>query len=70
MFRDPQVWKRTLHEVEEEAARLGSPVQGLSASPLVGAKGNREFFFHLVKGGEKQLIDIDFELESMKLDLQ
>ena len=70
VIRDPQIWKRTLQEVAEEATRLGAPVQGMAASPLVGAKGNREFFFHLIKGADKQLIDIDFELESMKLDLQ
>ena len=70
MIRDPQIWKRTLQEVAEEATRLGAPVQGMAAAPLVGAKGNREFFFHLIKGADKQLIDIDFELESMKLDLQ
>ena len=70
VIRDPRVWERTLGQVAEEAARVGAPLQGMVVSPLTGAKGNREFFFHLIKGAEKKLIDIPQELRSMKLNHQ
>ena len=68
VIRDPQVWERTLGQVAEEAARVGAALQGMAVSPLTGAKGNREFFFHLVNGSKKQLVDIPQELRSMKLN--
>ena len=68
VIRDPQVWERTLGQVAEEAARVGAALQGMVVSPLTGAKGNREFFFHLVNGSKKQLVDIPQELRSMKLN--
>lgn len=70
VIRDPRVWKRTLGQVAEEAARVGAPLQGMVVSPITGAKGNREFFFHLIKGAKKQLVDISQELRSMKLNHQ
>ena len=70
VIRDPQVWERTLGQVAEEAARVGAALQGMVVSPLTGAKGNREFFFHLVNGSKKQLVDIPQELRSMKLNHQ
>jgi len=70
VIRDPRVWERTLGQVAEEAARVGAPLQGMVVSPLSGAKGNREFFFHLIKGAEKQIVDISQELRSMKLNHQ
>ena len=68
VIRDPRVWERTLGQVAEEAARVGAALQGMVVSPLTGAKGNREFFFHLVNGSKKQLVDIPQELRSMKLN--
>jgi hypothetical protein len=38
--------------VATEARRLGYVVEGACASPVTGAEGNREFFLHLVHGGE------------------
>ncbi len=70
VIRDPRVWERTLGEVAEEAARVGAPLQEMAVSPLAGAKGNREFFFHLIKGSKKQFVDVSKELRSMKLNLQ
>ncbi len=70
VIHDPRVWERTLREVAEEAARVGAPLQEMAVSPLAGAKGNREFFFHLIKGSKKQFVDVSKELRSMKLNLQ
>jgi len=68
VIRDPRIWKRTLKEVQEEANTLGAPLQKITASPLSGARGNREFFVHLKIGGEQQPINIDLVIEEMKLD--
>ena len=38
---------RVIEEIEESAARLGYESRGLVQSPLLGPKGNKEFFLHL-----------------------
>ena len=49
---DPLLHLQTLRDVAVEAQRLGYAVRGACRSPLPGAEGNREFFLHLVPGGE------------------
>ena len=67
IIRDPVIWKRTLKEVQEEANTLGAPLQRVTASPLSGARGNREFFVHLKIGGGQAAINMDLVIEEMKL---
>ncbi|OGP19122.1 MAG: hemolysin [Deltaproteobacteria bacterium GWA2_57_13] len=43
---------RVIGEIQEAARGLGFKVAGVIESPLLGPKGNKEFFIHLVKGEE------------------
>jgi len=43
VVRDPAVHRRVLHEVTAAAEDLGLDLLGLTASPILGADGNREF---------------------------
>ncbi len=48
VVRDPAVHERVLREVAEQVPDWGGRVAGWVDSGLPGAKGNREFFLHLV----------------------
>ena len=50
VVRDPAVHRRVLREVIAAADALGLGVQGVTASPLLGPAGNREFLIHLRPG--------------------
>jgi 23S rRNA (cytidine1920-2'-O)/16S rRNA (cytidine1409-2'-O)-methyltransferase len=43
IVRDPDVWLRTLHEVESSFAALNASMMDVMASPITGADGNVEF---------------------------
>jgi 23S rRNA (cytidine1920-2'-O)/16S rRNA (cytidine1409-2'-O)-methyltransferase len=43
VIRDPEVWDRVQREVEDYLVDAGCAVLGWVDSPIVGAKGNREF---------------------------
>ena len=45
---------RVIEEIKEAATAINLDVRGLSESPLLGPKGNREFFLYLVKCNEMQ----------------
>ena len=47
VVRDPEVHRRVLDDVVAGAAGWGAQVLGVEPSPLLGPKGNREFFVHL-----------------------
>jgi 23S rRNA (cytidine1920-2'-O)/16S rRNA (cytidine1409-2'-O)-methyltransferase len=49
---DRSLHLQALREVAKEAQRLGYAVRGACSSPVPGAEGNREFFLHLVPGGD------------------
>ena len=51
VVRDPTVHEEVLVRVVGEAARLGFGARGLCRSPILGQRGNREFFVHWVPGG-------------------
>jgi 23S rRNA (cytidine1920-2'-O)/16S rRNA (cytidine1409-2'-O)-methyltransferase len=57
VVRDPEVWRRVLHEVAREAPGWGAEVAGVVDSGLPGPKGNREFFLHLVQRERPELPD-------------
>ncbi len=47
VVRDPALHRSVLERVAGTAAELGLTVWGLTASPLLGPMGNREFWLHL-----------------------
>jgi 23S rRNA (cytidine1920-2'-O)/16S rRNA (cytidine1409-2'-O)-methyltransferase len=47
VVRDPEVHRRVLDDVVAGAASWGARVLAVEPSPLLGPKGNREFFVHL-----------------------
>jgi 23S rRNA (cytidine1920-2'-O)/16S rRNA (cytidine1409-2'-O)-methyltransferase len=47
VVRDPEVHRRVVEEVLARASEWGARSLGAQPSPLVGPKGNREFFVHL-----------------------
>lgn len=50
VVREPAVHRRVLHDVLTSASELGFGVQGVTASPLKGPAGNREFLALLQLG--------------------
>jgi 23S rRNA (cytidine1920-2'-O)/16S rRNA (cytidine1409-2'-O)-methyltransferase len=54
IVRDPELQLQALRDVAAFAQAAGYGVRGACPSPLTGATGNREFFLHLVPGGEAQ----------------
>jgi len=52
IVREPRLHVEALARVGEAASVAGFGVRAACASPLSGAEGNREFFLHLVAGGE------------------
>ena len=47
VIRDPQMHARLIGRFAAWCVKNGLRVRGLTASPLLGPAGNREFFFHL-----------------------
>jgi 23S rRNA (cytidine1920-2'-O)/16S rRNA (cytidine1409-2'-O)-methyltransferase len=47
VVRDPEVWKRVLHDVSEHSLTWEAELAGVADSGLPGPKGNREFFLYL-----------------------
>jgi 23S rRNA (cytidine1920-2'-O)/16S rRNA (cytidine1409-2'-O)-methyltransferase len=52
VVRSPAEHLRVIEEIKESAARLGYESRGLVESPLLGPKGNKEFFLHLTPARE------------------
>lgn len=52
VVRDPQLHREAVLKVTVNAGVLGFKWKGLTPSPLLGPKGNREFFIHLGWIGE------------------
>jgi len=49
VVRNPEVHKKVVEEIKEFCMGLGLSVIGVCESPLMGPKGNREFFIYLSK---------------------
>jgi len=47
VVRSPEEHKRVIDEISAAAVGIGYHVFGVTESPLLGPKGNREFFIHL-----------------------
>lgn len=50
VVRDPEIHRNVLTELGSWCTERGMIVQGVTASPVKGPKGNREFLFYLVPG--------------------
>jgi 23S rRNA (cytidine1920-2'-O)/16S rRNA (cytidine1409-2'-O)-methyltransferase len=50
IVRDPGQHAAVIERIRSEAGKLGCTVLGVTDSPLLGQKGNREFLIHLRKG--------------------
>jgi 23S rRNA (cytidine1920-2'-O)/16S rRNA (cytidine1409-2'-O)-methyltransferase len=50
VVRDPAQHRQVLERMSAWCEDTGWPARGVTASPLVGPKGNREFFLHLARG--------------------
>ena len=51
VVRSPEEHRRVIEEIKEAAISLQLEVAGVAESPLLGPKGNREFFIYLRKRG-------------------
>jgi 23S rRNA (cytidine1920-2'-O)/16S rRNA (cytidine1409-2'-O)-methyltransferase len=49
VVRDPLLHQKVIDRIVEFSRRLGLKVLGVAESPLLGPKGNKEFFIHLRK---------------------
>jgi len=49
IVRDDKKVEKVLHDVRAFSEESGLEVRGLTPSPILGAKGNREFLIHLIK---------------------
>ena len=47
VVRDPEVHRRVLLDVTDHARTIGLATAGVTASPILGPEGNREFLVHL-----------------------
>ena len=63
VVRDPAHHRAVLGRVARFAVLHGWHVRGVTASPLKGPKGNREFFLHLTKTGRTRA-DVAAMIES------
>jgi 23S rRNA (cytidine1920-2'-O)/16S rRNA (cytidine1409-2'-O)-methyltransferase len=52
VIQDVTVHRDVLREIGDWAATEGWTVRGVAASPIRGAEGNREFFYHLAFSGD------------------
>ena len=59
VIRDPRVHARVLGRVIAWVIGRGFRLRGLVPSPITGDKGNREFFFWVVKGLHPAVDDVD-----------
>lgn len=59
VVRDPDVWRRVLRSVAEDARRRELVPVGLMASPVRGPAGNVEFPLHVRRGGETPALDVE-----------
>jgi 23S rRNA (cytidine1920-2'-O)/16S rRNA (cytidine1409-2'-O)-methyltransferase len=50
VIRNSETHEKVLNDVGQGCVEYGFEIAGITASPITGAKGNREFLFHLKKG--------------------
>jgi 23S rRNA (cytidine1920-2'-O)/16S rRNA (cytidine1409-2'-O)-methyltransferase len=66
IISDPEVWRRTLHEVIAALEERGACIMGAMASPLRGTQGNVEFLVHARRGAPAHgAVDVDGIVDSV-----
>ncbi len=65
VVRDPETHRAVLARLAEIMPRFDLLVRGVTASPILGPKGNREFFFHLSGQRPSPAFDISRAIESV-----
>jgi 23S rRNA (cytidine1920-2'-O)/16S rRNA (cytidine1409-2'-O)-methyltransferase len=58
VVRDPEVWRKALHDVTSALHNAGTGIMGAMVSPLTGPAGNVEFLVHARKGAERREEDV------------
>lgn len=53
VVRSPEEHRRVIEEIKEEAGKLGLEAAGVMESPLLGPRGNKEFFIYLRKKADR-----------------
>ncbi|MGQ9647349.1 MAG: TlyA family RNA methyltransferase [Thermodesulfobacteriota bacterium] len=53
VVRDSKLHQKVVDRISQFSRGLGLDVRGVMASPLLGPKGNKEFFLHLAKGSTR-----------------
>jgi 23S rRNA (cytidine1920-2'-O)/16S rRNA (cytidine1409-2'-O)-methyltransferase len=57
VVRDPALHQEVLARIRQSAGALGCLVLGVTESPILGPKGNREYLIHLRKGAVAEIAD-------------
>jgi 23S rRNA (cytidine1920-2'-O)/16S rRNA (cytidine1409-2'-O)-methyltransferase len=52
VVKDPGLHEKVIERISRFSRGLGMQVMGLTESPLLGPKGNKEFFIHLKRGDQ------------------
>jgi 23S rRNA (cytidine1920-2'-O)/16S rRNA (cytidine1409-2'-O)-methyltransferase len=52
VVKDPALHQRVLERISAFCRNMGLKVLGIEESPLLGPKGNKEFFIHLRKNDQ------------------
>ncbi len=65
VVRDPETHRAVLARLAGTLPGLGLFIRGVTASPILGPKGNREFFFHLSEERPSPSLDILRAIESV-----
>jgi 23S rRNA (cytidine1920-2'-O)/16S rRNA (cytidine1409-2'-O)-methyltransferase len=53
VVKDPALHQKVIERISQFSRGLGLRVDGVIESPLLGPKGNKEFFIHLKKEGDR-----------------
>ncbi len=64
VIRDPAIHRYVLHDILQVVCAHDYGVRGLFVSPLLGPKGNKEFFVHLTYPGKTDL-DLESAIEGI-----
>ena len=57
VVRDPSLHQEVIDEIISFCATLGLESQGITPSPILGPKGNKEFLIHLISHSSGETID-------------
>ena len=59
VIRDPEIWRRTLHDACTALNAAGTAIMGVMVSPITGGDGNVEFLVHCRATAAPAPLDVD-----------